>query len=68
MSKQPASHQTHASPLPLQTLFPLKWSPGSIMAAIKSFPNGSAGGADRLKLQYMKDMVEEVEIAEYCQS
>ena len=34
------------------------------MAAIRSFPKGSAGGPDRLKPQHLKDMVQGVEIAE----
>ena len=34
------------------------------MAAIRSFPNGSAGGPDRLKPQHLKDMVQGVDIAE----
>ena len=34
------------------------------MAAIRSFPNESAGGSDRLKPQHLKDMVQGVDIPE----
>ena len=34
------------------------------MAAIRSFPNGSAGGPDRLKPQHLKDVIQGVDIVE----
>ena len=37
----------------------------AIMAAIRSFPNGMAGGPDRLKPQNLKDMVQGVDILEH---
>ena len=44
----------HASPTPDL----LEVSPSTILAAIKSFPNGSAGSPDKLTPQHLKDLVQ----------
>ena len=64
MSKHPVPHpSTFIPPVPSDPVS-IQVSPGAIMAAIRSFPNGSAGGPDWLKPQHLNDMVQGVDIAE----
>ena len=61
---------THTFPRPLQ--HPISsscqprslWPAAVVMAAIRSFPNGSTGGPDKLKPQYLKDLVQDVKPGE----
>ena len=64
MSKHLAPHpNTCIPPVPSDPVS-IQVSPGAIMVAIRSFPNGSAGGPDRIKPQHLKDIVQGVNIAE----
>ena len=38
--------------------YPLQVEPMSVARAVRSFPNGSAGGPDRLRPQHLKDMLQ----------
>ena len=63
-AKHPAPHpNTHIPPPPPTPDFP-ELPAGVVMATIRSFPNGSAGGPDKLKPQHPKDLVHDVKPGE----
>ena len=63
-AKHPAPHpNTYIPPPPPTPDFP-ELPAGVLMAAIRSFPNGSAGGPDKLKPQHLKDLVQDVKPGE----
>jgi len=48
---------TDRRPAPSTVAPPLQVSPAAVIAAIKSFPNGSAAGPDGLRPQHIKDLL-----------
>ena len=66
-----ALQSKHLTP-PLNTCIPppptnpvsIHVSASEVMAAIQSFPNGSAGGPDKLRPQHLKDLVQGEEVPE----
>ena len=52
----PPSPQDRRAP-PIPTANPLQVSPAEVRHAITSFPNGSAGGLDGVRPQFLKDLV-----------
>ena len=63
-AKHSAPHPNTYIPPPPPTPDFLKLPAAVVMAAIRSFPNGSAGGPDKLKPQYLKDLVQDVKPGE----
>ena len=55
--KHPAPHPQSSIPQPPERLSFPPVTEGEIAQAIKSFPNGSAGGPDGLRPQHLKDLI-----------
>ena len=57
-AKHPAPHpDTQIPPAPLEPSCTLTVSEEEVARAVRSFPNGSAGGPDGLRPQHLKDMI-----------
>ena len=59
-AKHPAPHPGTCFPSPpVSADLSFQVTPHDVLAAIRSFPNGSAGGPDRLLPQHLKDLVQD---------
>ena len=63
LSKHPALHPHTCIPSVPPAPVPILVSPGVILAAIRSFPNGSVVGLEKFKPQNLKDQVQGKETA-----
>ena len=61
LSNHPAPHPCTCIPSVPPAPACIQVLPGVILAAIRSYPNGSAGGPDKFEPQHLKDLVQGME-------